>query len=389
MSEPFLSSDDYDERAHQLYNEGQYDEAIEALRTGLGLYPHAVELHVGMGYARLAREEYLWARRAFEQAIGLDPDHEDALAGLGEVLLKFGDRAGAVACFDRILALGFRDDHDLMLQVGRALFREAVLDQARRFFEVALTAHPDSAEAAACVGYAAHRLSDEADALYWLRRALELDADQGEARIYLANLLYDRGEYEAALFHLERTEPEDHFDGLAIWRLIELKKSVYRLPDADPELAPWHRRLDDLVGDAAPDDLLLAEIEAMGPDGRVRDPGRRAPRPQRDPPREHARRRHVRRHVGRNRAADEGRRRRVGRRLTGAVHGRHCAAWAQADGHRDPGDGPGELPQGERGRGAASDTSLRDGKRPGKGEGPAPPFPGLLPASYRLTSPCA
>ncbi len=272
MSEPFLSSDDYDERAHQLYNEGQYDEAIEALRTGLGIYPHAVELHVGMGYARLAREEYLWARRAFEEAIGLDPDHEDALAGLGEVLLKFGDRAGAVACFDRILALGFRDDHDLMLQVGRALFREALLDQARRFFEVALTAHPDSAEAAACVGYAAHRLTDEGGALYWLRRALELDADQGEARIYLANLLYDRGEYEAALFHLERTEPEDHFDGLAIWRLIELKRSVYRLPDGDPELAPWHRRLDDLAGDTAPDDLLLAEIEAMGPDGQVRDP---------------------------------------------------------------------------------------------------------------------
>src|SRR3989454_6188686 len=126
MSEPFLSSDDYDERAHQLYNEAQYDEAIETLRDGLGLYPHAVELHVGMGYARLAREEYVWARRAFEEAVGLDPEHEDALAGLGEVLLKFGDRAGAIACFDRILALGFRDDHDLMLQVGRALFREGV-----------------------------------------------------------------------------------------------------------------------------------------------------------------------------------------------------------------------------------------------------------------------
>jgi len=272
MSEPFLSSDDYDERAHQLYNEGHYDEAIEVLREGLGLYPHTVELHVGMGYARLAREEYLWARRAFEEAIGLDPDHEDALAGLGEVLLKFGDRAGAVGCFDRIVALGFRDDHDLMLQVGRALFREGLLDHARRFFEVALTAHPDSAEAAACAGYAAHRLSDEGGALYWLRRALELDAHHGEARIYLANLLYDRGEYEAALFHLERTEPDDHFDGLAIWRLIELKRSVYRLPDDDPELGPWHRRLDDLAGEAAPEDLLLAEIEAMSPDGRVRDP---------------------------------------------------------------------------------------------------------------------
>jgi tetratricopeptide (TPR) repeat protein len=272
MSEPFLSSDDYDERAHQLYNDSRYDEAIITLQEGLGLYPHAVELHVGMGYARLAREEYAWARRAFDEAVGLDPEHEDALAGLGEVLLKVGDRTGALGCFDRILALGFREDHDLMLQVGRAVFREGILDQARRFFELAVTGHPNSAEAAACVGYAAHRLADEGGALHWLRRALELEAGHAEARIYLANLLYDRGEYEAALFHLERTEPGDHFDGLAIWRLIELKRSVYRLSGDDPELVPWHHRLDELTADAAPEDLLLAEIEAMGPDGQIRDP---------------------------------------------------------------------------------------------------------------------
>ncbi len=272
MSDKFLSSDEYDERAHQLYNEAQYDEAIDTLREGLGLYPHAVELHVGMGYARLAREEFAWARRAFEEARGLDPDHEDTLAGLGEVLLKFGERAAALACFERVLSLGFQDDHDLMLQIGRALFRDGVLDQARRFFEGALRAHPDSADAAACVGYAAHRLADEGGSLHWLRRALELDPSLGEARIYLANLLYDRGEYEAALFHLERTGPEEHYDALAIWRLVELKKSVYRLPDEDPELVPWNERLNELAGDAAPEDLLLSEIEAMGPDGQIRDP---------------------------------------------------------------------------------------------------------------------
>jgi tetratricopeptide (TPR) repeat protein len=272
MSEPFLSSDDFDERAHQLYNEGQYDAAVDLLRRGLTAYPHAAELHVGMGYARLAREEYAWARRAFEEALSLDDDHEDALAGLGEVLLKLGDVAGAVRCFDRVLALGFRDDHDLMLQVGRALFRESALDHARRFFELALTAHPDSAEACACGGYAAHRLNDEGGALHWLRRALELDPAHAEARIYLANLLYDRGEYEAALFHLERTDPEDHFDALAIWRLLELKRTVYRLPEGDPELGVWQDRLQELAGEATPEDLVLAEIEAMGPDGRMRDP---------------------------------------------------------------------------------------------------------------------
>lgn len=272
MSEQFLSSDDYDDRAHQLYNEGRYDDAVDMLREGLGLYPNALELHVGMGYARLAREEYAWARRAFEEALALDGDHEDALAGLGEVLLKIGQRPAAIACFDRILALGFRDDHDLMLQAGRALFREGVLDHARRYFEIALTAHPESADAAACVGYAAHRLTDEGGALHWLRRALELDPAHAEARIYLANLLYDRGEYEAALFHLERTEPDDHVDALAIWRLVELKKSVYRLPDDDPEIAPWNRRLVELADEADADDFVLAEIEAMGPDGQIRDP---------------------------------------------------------------------------------------------------------------------
>src|SRR5690349_21554244 len=74
MSEPFLSSDDYDEQAHQLYNEARYDEALTLLREGLSLYPHAVELHVGLAYAHLAREEFAWAARAFETAIALDPE---------------------------------------------------------------------------------------------------------------------------------------------------------------------------------------------------------------------------------------------------------------------------------------------------------------------------
>lgn len=273
MHDPFWSSDEFDERAHQLYNEEQYDEAIEVLREGLLIYPEAVELQVGMGYARLAREEYAWARRAFAAALGLEPDHEDALAGMGEVLLKLGAGAAGGACFDRVLALGFGEDLDIVLQMGRALFRDGCLEQAGRFFEVARRAHPESAEACACVGYAAHRLSQEKDAAHWLRRALELDPEHSEARIYLANLLYDRGQSEEALAEFEKSEPDEHWDELGIWRVIELKKTIYRLPDDDPELRPWLMRLADLAGDADATELLLAELEAAGPDGTgLRDP---------------------------------------------------------------------------------------------------------------------
>jgi len=272
MSEAFLSSDEFDEQAHQLYNEGRYDEALTVLKEGIALYPHAVELHIGKAYAHLAREEFAWSRRSFDQALGLDPDHEDGLAGVGETLLRLGDRPGAIRAFERILQLGFEDDHELMLQVGRALFREGLIAPAHRFFDLAAGAHPDSPDAAACLGYAAHRLGNDAGSLYWLRRALELEPGFAEARIYLANLLYDRGETEAALHHLERTQPEDHFDELGIWRHIELKKSIYRLPDDDPELKPWLARLGEVAGEPDPIDMLLAEVEATHADGGIRDP---------------------------------------------------------------------------------------------------------------------
>jgi len=268
MATPFLSSEEYDERAHQLYNEGQYDEALIVLREGLALYPNSVELHVGVGYAQLAREEYAWARRSFEQALVLEPEHEDGLAGLGETLLKLGQDDAAMRCFRRTLELGYADDVDLMLQVGRALFREGSLrerpdffDAAREFFETAVQQVPDSAEAVACVGYCQHRLGDDDAAIASLRRSLQLDSEHAEARIYLANILYDQSEYEAALYHFERTNPDDHWDELGIWRLIELKRSLYRLEENDPELKPWDDRLTELSSDLDDVDTMIMELD--------------------------------------------------------------------------------------------------------------------------------
>jgi tetratricopeptide (TPR) repeat protein len=272
MSDAFLSSDEYDERARHLYHDGRYDDALALLKEGLSLYPHAVDLHVGLGYAQLAVEEYAWARHSFEAALMLEPEHEDALAGLGEALLKLGRRAGALAAFERVLALRLHDDLDLMLQIGRALFREGLVGHAHRFFELAAMAHPESADAAACLGYATHRLGREGDGFYWLLRALALDPQYVDARIYLGNALYDRGEVEAALRHFERTRPEDHVDELALWRTIELKKTIERLADDDPDLVPWYARLAEIAGDLDPVEEFLAEVEGTQPDGSGRDP---------------------------------------------------------------------------------------------------------------------
>jgi Flp pilus assembly protein TadD len=271
MDKHFLSSEEYDEQAHQHYNEGRYDEALALLGEGLAIYPNAVDLHVGVGYARLAREEYGWAKRAFEESLVLDPDHEDGLAGLGETLLRFNQREGALRCFRKVLELGYEDDLDLMLQCGRALFREGLVAEAKEFFDVVAAQVPDSAEALALIGYCQHRLGEDDRAIASLRRALALDDDHFEARIYLANMLYDRSAFEDALGHLESTLPEEHWDELGIWRFIELSVTLRRVGEDDPGLKPWHDRLLELNGEPDAIDVMLDDIEQRATQAAERD----------------------------------------------------------------------------------------------------------------------
>lgn len=262
MPEGFLSSEEYDEQAHKLYSDGDYDGALEMLKEGLSLYPNAVELYVGLGYARLAREEYAWARHSFERAAVLDPGHEDALVGLGETLLRFGEREEALKLFNQVVALGFDDDIELMLTMGRALYRAAMYGECRDIFAKAAAGRPDNADAAASLGYALHRLGDEVGAGRQVRRALRLDPDLHEARIYLGHLLYDRGDWEGALREFERVPPQEHWDALAVWRLMELKRTLWHMDSGDPRLSPWEQRLRELEDLDDPIDRLLAEVES-------------------------------------------------------------------------------------------------------------------------------
>ena len=266
MANPFLSSEEYDERAHRQYDTGDYDAALETLKEGLQLYPHSVELYVGLGYTRLAREEFVWARQNFERALVLDGEHEDALVGLGEVMLRFGRRHEALDLFEKARQTGCSEDLDLLLSMGRALYRERMFEHARETFVEAVRVHTDSAEAVAALGYTLHRLGDDMGARSELRAALELDNELHEARIYLAHLLYDSGDWGAAAREFERVPVSEHWDSLAVWRLIELKRAINTADALGNELAVWEERLEELESDLDPVDELLAEIEGNAVD---------------------------------------------------------------------------------------------------------------------------
>ena len=262
MNFSFLSSEEYDEQAHQLYDAGEYDRALELLQEGLKRYPDSVDLHVGIGYVRLAREEYAWGLKAFEKSLTLDPEHEDGWVGRGESLLKFGRIEEALACFRKIDEMGLGEDLELGLAIGRALYREALFRESRQRLVSLASVHPDAADVRAALGYTLHALGDDLGARRELRAALRLDANLHEVRIYLSHLMFERGDLTGALKELELVPPEEHWDPLSLWRYIELKCSLEKVREDDPTLGPWRIRWEELRGEPDAIDHILAEVES-------------------------------------------------------------------------------------------------------------------------------
>jgi tetratricopeptide (TPR) repeat protein len=217
---------------------------------------------VGLGYVRLAREEYVWAYRCFQRALAVDADHEDGWVGTGETLLKFGRVDEALNCFAKVDELGLGDDAELGLAIGRALYREGMYRESRDRLTRLARAHADSAEVRAALAYTLHALADDPGARRELRAALRLDEALHEVRIYLSHLLFERGDLEGALREMERVPPAEHWDPLSLWRYIELKGSLEGRADDHPSLAPWRDRWLELQADPDPVDHLLAEVEA-------------------------------------------------------------------------------------------------------------------------------
>lgn len=258
MSGDLWEPDEYDAEAQRLYDAGDPDAALDVVHEGLLVYPDSVPLHLTLGYVRLAREEFAWARAAFEETLALQPDHEEALVGLGDVLLKLGERSGAFLAFARVRELGYAEDPDLMLAVARALYREGLHLRAARHYRLA----GDHPEARAELGYCLYQDGDREAALQRVEEALELEPKLHEARVFLGNLHYERGDYDEALRTFRRVPPGEMWDPLAVWRTVELLRGFRDLDSDAPALEPYLDQLEHLGRDPSPEERLLAEVEA-------------------------------------------------------------------------------------------------------------------------------
>ncbi|HEX8320698.1 protein kinase domain-containing protein [Longimicrobium sp.] len=87
------------------FERGEVSDAVRRLRAAVQRDPGNVLFRNNLGWALFEAGQLDEARRELEQVIRMNPRRDIAYANLGEVKWKQGDRAGAIAAYERFLEL--------------------------------------------------------------------------------------------------------------------------------------------------------------------------------------------------------------------------------------------------------------------------------------------
>jgi len=151
--------------AQELYRAGQAEQAIPLFRDFLREHPRNIEALTSLGTIYFETGQFERAQYLLGEAVRVMPDFADGWRIRGAALMQLSRHAGALACFDHLLAL---DPNHVEGLVNRAtiLFEMKRFEDAVAGFDRVLELAPKNAIAwnnRGNVLVAMHRLSEAAD----------------------------------------------------------------------------------------------------------------------------------------------------------------------------------------------------------------------------------
>jgi tetratricopeptide (TPR) repeat protein len=185
---------------------GRFDAAQVEFEQGLRYKPDSAELHYNLGKLFSIQDNWEPARKAFEAALRIDPSYVEALDALGFALEALDDDPGAVANYEKAVALNearhgsFASAHvNLSAYYNRTGDPGKALEYARRALEL----DPKSDRAWFQKGRADERQGQLDEAVTSVNRAIALNARASSYYYVLASLYRRLGKLEESRKALE------------------------------------------------------------------------------------------------------------------------------------------------------------------------------------------
>ena len=184
-----------------------------------------IRLELASGYFVEGKSEI--ALDELKQVIAIDPSLPDAYNLRGLIYMRLGDNRQAEDNFRRALALNPRDanvHHNygwLQCQSNRPA-------DAQRSFDTALSnpLYPGRSKTLMAQGLCQARAGLREDAERSLAKSYELDAGNPITGYNLAQLLYQRGEFERAQFYIRRLNNTELANAESLWLGIKVEQRM-------------------------------------------------------------------------------------------------------------------------------------------------------------------
>ncbi len=179
------------EKADNAMKEERYDDAISIYHQILQKYPSLFSISLNIGSIHMKKGELDQALEKYQDVLNKlkerdgdfskDPETAfKAFIGIGEVWVKKNDFEKARISFEEALKISPKDEA-LAYSVGDIYFANQRVDEAIRYFELAVNIKPDWWKPYSKLGYCYLNKGEFQKALDYFRKSLEKDPNSPEA----------------------------------------------------------------------------------------------------------------------------------------------------------------------------------------------------------------
>ncbi len=199
-------------KAIELIQEGNFQQAEEILRTELDANPDSVQVRVSLAFAQLGRSDFSAVEQTLIPVLKVDPVHIQALVFMGAALLEQGRAEESIKYLQRVVR---RESDNVQAQfcLARALLADGKAPFAEPCLQKALRVEPDNGELWDWLGRVQlelNRIDDAKRSFDLARQAGQNNAGMLKALARVETILGNMEEAISLTAQVVEMTPQDH-----------------------------------------------------------------------------------------------------------------------------------------------------------------------------------
>lgn len=185
-----------------LMSMGKSKNALKSLEQTESYFPNEPAVYGLKGNILLDREEYRKALEAFRRSVELDPTYSRGYMGMSAAFEYLGMRDSLIAVQKTFVDMN-PDNPQVRRQLVNLLVLEQLFGMALSEAEIYLRLVPEDWEMLRRMAFLAYFEDKNLQSAEYFGRLLEWDASDHEARLFLAQVLFELDSISSAIYHIE------------------------------------------------------------------------------------------------------------------------------------------------------------------------------------------